>query len=113
MGRRLPEVLAWRGALVAAPFVVWFLWRAWAVRTGRPMASMMLTSSVTSRPLLRTRSKPRLSSSGRMTCGVCTSYSLARSSVLITLSCLSTWAVWELVFYLLKLLGFEFGYWTS
>ena len=39
MGRRLPEVLAWRGALVAAPFVVWFLWRAWAVRTGRPMGA--------------------------------------------------------------------------
>ena len=25
--------------LVAAPFVVWFLWAAWARRTGRPMGS--------------------------------------------------------------------------
>lgn len=28
-----------RGALFAAPFVAWFLWRAWAQRTGRPMGS--------------------------------------------------------------------------
>lgn len=38
------------------------------IRTGRPMASMMLTSSVTSRFWLLTSSKPRRSSSGRMTC---------------------------------------------
>ncbi len=28
-----------RGALLAAPFVVWFAWAAWARRTGRPMGS--------------------------------------------------------------------------
>ena len=28
-----------RGALFLAPFVAWFLWRAWARRTGRPMGS--------------------------------------------------------------------------
>lgn len=26
-----------RGALIAAPFVVWFLWAAWARRSGRVM----------------------------------------------------------------------------
>jgi hypothetical protein len=39
MVRPLPEVLAWRAALVAAPFVVWFIWRAWAGRTGREMGA--------------------------------------------------------------------------
>lgn len=34
----MPRVLI-RLALVAAPFAVWFLWRAWARRTGRPMGS--------------------------------------------------------------------------
>lgn len=38
MGPPLPRVLI-RLLLVAAPFVVWFLWRAWAKRTGRPMGS--------------------------------------------------------------------------
>lgn len=28
-----------RGALVAIPFVIWFLWAAWARRSGRPMGS--------------------------------------------------------------------------
>jgi hypothetical protein len=32
-------VLVIRGALFAAPFVVWFLWAWWAKRTGRPMGS--------------------------------------------------------------------------
>lgn len=35
----LPEVVAWRALLVAVPFVVWFLWRAWAIRSGREMGS--------------------------------------------------------------------------
>jgi hypothetical protein len=29
--------LIWRGLLVAIPFVVWFVWRDIALRTGRPM----------------------------------------------------------------------------
>ncbi len=33
------EVILWRGLLVAAPFAGWFLWRAWARRTGRPMGA--------------------------------------------------------------------------
>lgn len=28
-----------RGALAAIPFLLWFLWAAWARRTGRPMGS--------------------------------------------------------------------------
>lgn len=28
-----------RGALFVLPFVIWFLWRAWARRTGREMGS--------------------------------------------------------------------------
>ena len=28
-----------RGVLVAAPFIAWYLWAAWARRTGRPMGS--------------------------------------------------------------------------
>jgi len=35
----LLRLILTRGALFAAPFVVWFLWRAWARRTGRPMGS--------------------------------------------------------------------------
>lgn len=33
------RLLLFRGALVAAPFVFWFVWRAWAKRTGRGMGS--------------------------------------------------------------------------
>jgi hypothetical protein len=39
MEQRLLRVLILRAALVALPFVVWFIWRAWAMRTGRPMGS--------------------------------------------------------------------------
>ena len=35
----LPEIVAWRLLLVAAPFAVWFVWRAWAIRSGREMGS--------------------------------------------------------------------------
>ncbi len=35
----LPELIAWRLALAALPFAVWFIWRAWAVRSGRAMGS--------------------------------------------------------------------------
>lgn len=38
MEPRLPRVLI-RLALIAVPFAVWFVWRAWARRTGRPMGS--------------------------------------------------------------------------
>ena len=38
MAPPLPRELA-RLALVTVPFVVWFAWRAWARRTGRPMGS--------------------------------------------------------------------------
>ena len=38
-GRRLLRVAVLRGLLVAAPFVAWFLWRAWARRSGRAMGS--------------------------------------------------------------------------
>jgi len=38
-GRRLLRILLERGWLFLAPFLVWFLWRAWATRTGRPMGS--------------------------------------------------------------------------
>jgi hypothetical protein len=31
--------ILFRGLLVAAPFVAWYLWAAWAKRTGRPMGS--------------------------------------------------------------------------
>lgn len=33
------RVLLIRSALIAAPFVVWFVWRAWARRTGREMGA--------------------------------------------------------------------------
>jgi len=39
MAPPLPESALIRLALVAAPFVVWFLWRAWARRTGREMGA--------------------------------------------------------------------------
>jgi hypothetical protein len=39
MGRRLLSRLAIRSLLVAAPFVAWFIWRAVARRTGRPMGA--------------------------------------------------------------------------
>jgi hypothetical protein len=39
MERRLLRQILIRGALAAAPFVLWFLWAAWARRTGRPMGS--------------------------------------------------------------------------
>lgn len=39
MGRRLLRQVLVRGALFAAPFVVWFLWAAWSRRVGRPMGS--------------------------------------------------------------------------
>jgi type VI protein secretion system component VasK len=35
----LPEIIFWRLLLVAVPFAVWFVWGAWAKRTGRPMGS--------------------------------------------------------------------------
>ena len=35
----LPRVLLLRLLLIAAPFVVWFIWRAWARRSGREMGS--------------------------------------------------------------------------
>jgi hypothetical protein len=35
MVRRLLEIVALRALLVAAPFLVWFGWRAWAIRHGR------------------------------------------------------------------------------
>lgn len=39
MGRLLLRELAPRLLLVAAPFVIWFIWREVARRTGRPMGS--------------------------------------------------------------------------
>jgi hypothetical protein len=39
MGPPLLRQLILRGALLALPFVAWFLWRAWARRTGREMGS--------------------------------------------------------------------------
>jgi type VI protein secretion system component VasK len=35
----LPEVIAWRFVLAALPFAAWFIWRAWAIRSGHPMGS--------------------------------------------------------------------------
>jgi hypothetical protein len=35
----LPRIILIRLGLVAIPFVVWFLWRAWARRSGREMGS--------------------------------------------------------------------------
>jgi hypothetical protein len=39
MGRPLLRQVIIRGALAAIPFLLWFLWAAWARRTGRPMGS--------------------------------------------------------------------------
>lgn len=39
MGRRLLRVFAIRLALFAAPFAVYFFWRAWAARAGKDMGS--------------------------------------------------------------------------
>ena len=39
MGPRLLKELAWRGLLMATPFVVWFVWRAAALRSGRPIGA--------------------------------------------------------------------------
>ncbi len=39
MVRPLLRLILTRGLLVAAPFVAWFLWSAWARRSGRPMGS--------------------------------------------------------------------------
>ena len=33
------SVIVFRILLIAAPFVVWFVWRAWAVRNGRVMGA--------------------------------------------------------------------------
>jgi hypothetical protein len=38
-GRPLLRLLITRAALVALPFVAWFIWRAWARRTGREMGA--------------------------------------------------------------------------
>jgi hypothetical protein len=35
----LLRVFLIRGSLVLVPFAVWFLWRAWALRSGRQMGS--------------------------------------------------------------------------
>jgi len=35
----LLRVLLFRGLLIATPFVIWFVWRAWAIRNGRPMGA--------------------------------------------------------------------------
>ncbi len=35
----MPRLLLTRALLVALPFLVWFAWRAWALRTGRAMGS--------------------------------------------------------------------------
>mmetsp|Transcript_2415 Transcript_2415/g.2988 ORF Transcript_2415/g.2988 Transcript_2415/m.2988 type:complete len:274 (+) Transcript_2415:124-945(+) len=52
--------------------------------TGRPIASMIDTSSVTSMFFALTFSKPSFRSSGFMHCGVCTSHSFERVSVFST-----------------------------
>jgi len=39
MERPLLRVLLFRAVLVAAPFVMWFVWREIARRTGRPMGA--------------------------------------------------------------------------
>ena len=35
----LPRIVLLRLVLMAAPFAVWFIWRAWARRSGREMGS--------------------------------------------------------------------------
>jgi len=39
MGRRLLRIVLIRSALVALPFVIWFVWAAWARRNGREMGA--------------------------------------------------------------------------
>ena len=39
MEQRLLRLMVLRAGLVAVPFAVWFLWRAWARRTGREMGA--------------------------------------------------------------------------
>ena len=39
MARPLLRLILTRGLLVAAPFVAWFLWSAWARRNGRTMGA--------------------------------------------------------------------------
>jgi nicotinamide riboside transporter PnuC len=39
MERPLLRIVLTRLLLIAAPFVVWFVWRAWARRTGRAMGA--------------------------------------------------------------------------
>ena len=39
MGQPLLRLLITRAALVALPFVVWFIWSAWARRSGREMGA--------------------------------------------------------------------------
>jgi len=39
MERRLLRLVLSRAALIALPFLVWFVWRAWARRTGREMGA--------------------------------------------------------------------------
>jgi len=39
MVRPLLRLIITRGLLMAAPFVIWFIWRAWARRTGREMGA--------------------------------------------------------------------------
>ncbi len=39
MGPPLLRILLTRALLVAVPFAVWFVWRAWARRSGHPMGS--------------------------------------------------------------------------
>ena len=35
----LAEIVFWRLLLLAVPFAAWFVWGAWAKRTGRPRGS--------------------------------------------------------------------------
>ena len=64
MGRRLVRVFLIRAGLIAAPFVIWFIWRAWAIRNGREMgatpwawlsaaAALLFGASVLITPLFR------------------------------------------------------------
>lgn len=39
MGPPLLRVAAFRLLLIALPFAIWFVWRAWAKRSGREMGS--------------------------------------------------------------------------
>jgi hypothetical protein len=39
MGPPLLRLLITRGGLFALPFLIWFLWWAWARRSGKPMGS--------------------------------------------------------------------------